>query len=588
VVIKTGSDNIVNPGGTDVTLDDANDYCLLVHNGTNWIVVGGAAADELAAHVAAADPHTGYLKESDLLITEGSELCPAMTQANWTEGANWTINDGAGTATRVASAVTTLVPTSAIVPSTSKRYKVEFTISSYTAGTVTMTLGGVVSSVCSGDQTIMRYVDPYTTGNLIFTPDAAFAGIISAVSVKEITDGVITVEGDIHHYDSRGHSNRLGHLVRHLSEMSTDVLLDKSRSELSCTGGVLTYTLYAVYGKGTWNFNGVIYPASVASAAINLTGGSDAVPKTNYVYFYLLADVPTLAVSVDSEPTGVHIRVATFIVGAVSGSSYTIYSYHRNRREVDTLVNRTINRAILAGTLYDSGALPTVNSSSISVASGGKWLSGIFPFTADNTVTAAGGYYYINSAGQFVQSTSLADLNHYANGVAVAAADRVNIVWGIVPITTTAGGTLPVTVRLVAILQSEPTASYSSDTAARQDAYEATNYLPPNSELKKVFVPICRTIVKPNVPEFRTFDTGIYWKDLRGRVTSGGGAATGTDTSALVPKSLYDANTILIAVTNDTPVAALISGTTAQKPVSGVNGQIYLDTDLVRADIWIP
>ena len=64
--------------------------------------------------------------------------------------------------------------------------------------------------------------------------------------------------------------------------------------------------------------------------------------------------------------------------------------------------------------------------------------------------------------------------------------------------------------------------------------------------------------------------------------------ATETLSDVFVRKSLYDANTILIAVADDTPAAALISGTTAQKPVTGVNGQIYLDTTLVRADIWIP
>jgi hypothetical protein len=64
VVLKTGTGNIINPSGTDITLNDTNDYCLLAHNGTNWIVIGGGAESDLAAHVAAADPHTGYVLES--------------------------------------------------------------------------------------------------------------------------------------------------------------------------------------------------------------------------------------------------------------------------------------------------------------------------------------------------------------------------------------------------------------------------------------------------------------------------------------------------------------------------------------------
>lgn len=81
-------------------------------------------------------------KDFTLKANLGSELCPAMTQALWTEGAGWTINDIAGTATRIASVSTTLVPTTPIVPSTSKRYKIVFTISGYSAGTMTMAFGG--------------------------------------------------------------------------------------------------------------------------------------------------------------------------------------------------------------------------------------------------------------------------------------------------------------------------------------------------------------------------------------------------------------------------------------------------------------
>jgi hypothetical protein len=604
VVIDTGAGNIINPAGDDISLDSTDKYCLLQHNGTNWIVIGGG----LAAHAAAADPHTGYrlesadhthqsagaqagqldhglaltglldddhtqyLKEADLLITLGTELAPAMTQANWTEGVGWTINDGAGTATRVAAASTTMVPTSAIVPSTSKKYKLTFTISSWTAGTMTVTLGGVVSSPLSGDQAVMQYVDPFTTGNLIFTPDATFAGVITLVSVKEMTGGEVTIEGDLLHYDSRGHSNRLAHMTRHLSEMATDTLLDKSRSELSCTGGVLTYTLYAYYGAGTWNFNGVVYPASVASASVALTGGSDAVPKANHVYFKLVGNTPTLSVSLDADPTGVHIRVATFIVGAVAGSNYTIYSYHRNRREVDTMINRTINRAILAGTLYDSGALPTVLIGSISVASGGKWLQGIFPLEAANTVTSAAFYYMKQVAGVYnwFAGTALTDLKFYNDGTGIGNHEFANIVWGIVPTTTTALGTLPTTVKLIAVLQTDPTVNYSTLALARQDLYDATNYFPPDSELKKVFLPIARTIIsEDNDNEFQTFDTGLYWKDLRGRITSGGGAATSTDTSGLVAKSLYDAYTILMATTDDTPIALTVN---AQEVVGRMTG----------------
>jgi hypothetical protein len=564
VVLKTGTGNIVNPSGIDVTLNDTNDYCLLAHNGTNWIVIGGGAESDLAAHVAAADPHTGYLKESDLTIDLGTELAPAMTQLLWTEGAGWTITDLTGIATRVASAVTTLVPTTPITADVDKQYILTFTISSWTAGHVIVTFGGTASTSIQGDQDVHLYINPTDTSSLIFTPNATGAFVISDISLKEYTGGELTIEGGINYYDSRGHANRLSHVTRHIQEMSDGTLLDKSYSSLSCADGVLTYTLNATYGEGTWNFKGVVYPTSVASASIALTAGTDAVPVMNYVYFRLVNNVPTLSVSA-TDPTGDNcIMVAEFIVGAVSGSSYTIYGYNRYRVEVDSFIKRVIQRTENAGTLYESGGLPTVTQGTpwISVASGAKWYSGIFKFESANTTTGVVFYYLKEVAGvnNWFAGTQLSDLLFYTDGTAVANHGYANIVWGIVPVTTTLGGTVAATVKLIAVLQSEPTTEYTSLATVRQDSYEATNYFPPDTQLKEVFVPIARTIISEDADtQLQTFDTGIYWKDLRGRVTSGGGAATSTDTSGLVEKSLYDAYSILFATTDDTPIALTVN-----------------------------
>lgn len=487
--------------------------------------------------------------DATIYATLGAELAPAMTQALWTEGAGWTITDLTGIATRVASAVTTLAPTSAIIPDITKKYKRVFTISSWTAGTITSTFGGVTSTPYSGDQVVSTYIDPYTTGNLIFTPSADFAGVVSLVSVKELTKGKLTVENDILHYDSRGHANRLAYSTRHLNEMQTDTLLDKSRSSLSCTGGVLTYTLFAMFGNGTFNFNGIPYPVEADSVSIALTAGTDAAPQINYVNFHLVGNTPTLRVST-TYPTDVHIDVATWLVGAVSGSSYTIYSYDRNRYEVDTFVKRVIERFEKSGTLYSSGGAPTVTQTDISIASGCEFFNGIFEMTAANTVTLAG--FTIIKNGAFAAATTIAETLFYSDGTAVANNKFANVVWGIVPTTTTVGGTVATTVKLYAILQTKPSTQYTL-AQARQDLYEATNYFPSNSAVKNVFVPICRTIVSEDNPtEFQTFDTGLYHKDIRGKITSGGGAASATDVSGLVPKTTTITATAPILIDNTT------------------------------------
>lgn len=499
----------------------------LINSSTQTTFVGFLSGN--GSYVTASENIT--TKNMIIDYTEGVELCPYISGADWT-GTNWII--GSGSAQHVASDVQTLYPTVPIVPNIGTTYKVVYTVSDWTAGGVVMTLGGVSGVLRGGNSTFTRYVDPYTTGNLIFTPTASFRGNISAISVKVITDGQLTVMKNIWTYDDRGVLTSTAALYSHLSELATNTLLDRSRSILTCSDGVLTYTLYAMDGTGTWNFAGVTYPVSVASASIPLIAGTNISPVTNYIYFELIGGTPTLAVN-SIEPTGVHIDVATFVVGTVSGTNYTIYSYNRNREEIDTFISRTIQRIADSGTLYISGLLPTVNSTFLNVSSGGKFYNGIFPMITGNTVSISGGYYYVNSSGKFVQSTSLADLKYYADGTALGVNERQNIVWGIVPTTTTTGGALPTTVRLVAVLQSKPTSVYTNDQQAREDLYEATNYYPPNDELKKVFVPIAKTIVRPNTPEFISFASGLYLKDIRGKITSGGGAAVAPDTSYLVP-----------------------------------------------------
>jgi len=51
VVIDTGAGNIINPAGSDISLTNTDDYCLLTYNGTNWIVIGGGSCsvDDLYA-----------------------------------------------------------------------------------------------------------------------------------------------------------------------------------------------------------------------------------------------------------------------------------------------------------------------------------------------------------------------------------------------------------------------------------------------------------------------------------------------------------------------------------------------------------
>jgi hypothetical protein len=403
---------------------------------------------------------------------------------------------------------------------------------------------------------------------------------------------------DVHFRDSRSYERSLSHMATSLAEMDSNTLLDRSISTLSCVDSVLTYNLIAVDGEGRWNFGGTVHQTSVPSASVILTSGTDANPVVNYVYYELVGEVPTLK-SATAMPSCTHICVAVFIVGAVSGTNYTIYGYNRARFEVDYHINRSIKRAIYSGPLYMNGFNPTVNASAISIAANsitpGRWMSGLFEFFSENTVASNSGFYFIKSDGSYNYSTNLADLNEYSNGTVLGSNERQNIVWGVAPCTTTSGGAVATTVKLFAVLQSEPRAVYTSDSTAKQDLYGATNYYPPDADLKLVFVPIAKTIVRPSIPAFVAYVDDIYHKDLRGGVLSGGAAASSSEglvpyvgaVNSIVPgasgtinlgSASYPMGTVYADTINSGTLIGNFKSGTDQSSAGALAGELWVDT----------
>ena len=395
---------------------------------------------------------------------------------------------------------------------------------------VTITTGNLLSGVWQS-ATLPTTV-AYTSIDNNWSAPQTFG---SSITVKSS----MTLSGDVNFYDEAGNPRRLRNLATHISEMDNNTLLDYSSATITATGGVATFTLYALYNAGQWDFNNKIYPNTVTSASVTLTKGTVGVPVTNYIYFELQSDVPTM-VAGTIEPTGTHIDVATIILGPVSGTTATVYSYNRNRTEISAFINRNIERWEYEGAKYVSGSSPTVTQTTLGVSSSAYYFNGIFELYSVDTLTAAGGFFFISSTGAYIPATTFAELGYYSDGSALGNTDRANIVWGFVPSSTSGDGVNPVVRRLVAILQTKPTSVYNSDALAIQDLYDATNYAPPDTELAKVFVPVARTIITKgggaNFANLSPFGTGLYYKDLRGKITSTGGGASGpTDISGLVP-----------------------------------------------------
>jgi len=108
----------------------------------------------------------------------------------WTRGGGWSI--AGGLATKTAGATTYLENPTAVVSSANAIAKIVLTISGYSAGSLFVNWGASFTTAMSGNGTFTFSVKATAVGSgtaywLSLYADAAFAGSVSAVSVKEVT-----------------------------------------------------------------------------------------------------------------------------------------------------------------------------------------------------------------------------------------------------------------------------------------------------------------------------------------------------------------------------------------------------------------
>jgi autotransporter-associated beta strand protein len=201
--------NVSNGAGEDLIIRDDTPATLITIgpgqgakvscDGTSWKVWDdkGIKYDSVAKTLDIGTNAAG----GNLVVkaTEGTELVItnpsfATDLTGWTGGGDWTW-DATGKAIHAATAANTFYPTVPLVIVANHTYKIVFTLSGYGAGSITMTLGGVLGTVRDADGTFTAYVTAINTNNLIFTPTAAFVGLLDDISVTEITEGTLTIEG---------------------------------------------------------------------------------------------------------------------------------------------------------------------------------------------------------------------------------------------------------------------------------------------------------------------------------------------------------------------------------------------------------
>jgi len=117
----------------------------------------------------------GYWDDMPELVTNGT----FDTDANWTKGTNWSIEDGKAVGTSTTKSIKQL--NTLTVGNT---YELTFTISDYSQGSLKSNIGGVDGTTRSGNGT---FTEIATATNAHFYLDgvSAFTGKIDNVSVSE-------------------------------------------------------------------------------------------------------------------------------------------------------------------------------------------------------------------------------------------------------------------------------------------------------------------------------------------------------------------------------------------------------------------
>jgi len=124
----------------------------------------------------------GYLEGPDgiELVTNGS----FANDTSWTKGTGWTISGGAANCDGSQTSTSDLYQS--ITLTSGESYKVVYTVSDRTAGTVTPMVGGTAGTAVSANGTYRETIVAGSDGKITFRADADFTGKIDDVSVQKI------------------------------------------------------------------------------------------------------------------------------------------------------------------------------------------------------------------------------------------------------------------------------------------------------------------------------------------------------------------------------------------------------------------
>ena len=315
----------------------------------------------------------------------------------------------------------------------------------------------------------------------------------------------------------------------------TKVLRDIDNIQNNMVSSDLNFNLYANGGNVYFNIteinddniavtiNHTEYFIS-SSSQVQLSTGTYTAPVQNYIYYEMSGGVPVLSKGT-SLPIGDFAYLGCAKIGNASGSSFENYGSCTNSATTDAIIQGTQFRFYYSGVLYIDGFDPIVSSDSFYVGNG----SALFVTTVNNLGveknTSVDGFYFINSTGDFVNANSLDVFDNYYDGTSIGVNKFFPVVWGVMKQDGNS--------RLVAVLPNAPSTEYSSANAADVDNEQIANYFPPDSSLKRLFLPIGKTVIKKVVgtDTNQVLLNGLYYRDIRGFTGASVGGSSGGITS---------------------------------------------------------
>jgi hypothetical protein len=204
-----------------------------------------------------------YLKLSGGTITaiRGTELAPALTEANWdTNVAGWVHPVVGGVLDKSGDGTGSVAMTTPISVTAGDRIEVIATVavspttSTFVAGTIALNIGGISRAIAAVGSYTFIGVATTTDGFTVTNGNASRFGI-SAVSVKKLTEGNLTMDGGQILAETRLGTGLPGFAFGGYADTGLTVYYDGAALMVDGYPGVVAYANYGVDfydGNGTW------------------------------------------------------------------------------------------------------------------------------------------------------------------------------------------------------------------------------------------------------------------------------------------------------------------------------------------------